>query len=122
MGRLAAKDPQLAALMKGLLGSGRGSLAVRLIAFDLSASSVASRFFTNLNVLLEPTDLPLAAWRVHATAAGMRAGTPETEVHREASAAVLDRLGGALGDASELRPGLLGHSMAQEVCAARTNR
>jgi hypothetical protein len=61
--KLAAKDPELAALMKELLGSGRGSLAVRMIAFDLSASSVASGFFTNLNILREPTDLSPAEWR-----------------------------------------------------------
>ena len=38
-------------------------VVVKMIAFDLSPSSLRAGFATNLNVVAERTALPLAAWR-----------------------------------------------------------
>jgi hypothetical protein len=56
-------DAKAAAMIDGLLAAGNGSTGVRMIAFDLAPTSLATGFATNLNVLLEPTLLPFAAWR-----------------------------------------------------------
>ena len=61
--RLAADDPELAAIMDSLLSAGDTNVAVKMIAFDLAPSSVRTGFATNLNVVSERTRLPLAAWR-----------------------------------------------------------
>jgi hypothetical protein len=61
--KLYADDAKAAAMIDGLLAAGNGSTGVRMIAFDLAPTSLATGFATNLNVLLEPTLLPFAAWR-----------------------------------------------------------
>jgi hypothetical protein len=61
--RLAGDDPELAATMDRLLAAGNSNVAVKMIAFDLEPSSLRSGFATNLNVVRERTDLPLALWR-----------------------------------------------------------
>ncbi len=67
---------------------------------------------------LDGAEAPLAAWRVHATAAQIRAGQPgEAEAHSAVSAAVLRRLASAVDDAPALRTALLGHPMVAEVLA-----
>ncbi|HEU0304720.1 MAG TPA: hypothetical protein VFR32_09070 [Gaiellaceae bacterium] len=64
--RLTGDDPKLAAIMDGLVAAGSGNLAVKMIAFDLSRSSLRTGFATNLNVVRERTSLPLSLWRQEA--------------------------------------------------------
>lgn len=64
--RLAGDDPELAAVMDRLLAAGNANVAVKMIAFDLAPSSLRSGFATNLNVVREKTELPLAVWRQEA--------------------------------------------------------
>ena len=61
--RLYADDAKLAAIMDGMLAAGKGNAGVKMIAFDLAPASLRTGFATNLNVVREPTLLPLAAWR-----------------------------------------------------------
>jgi hypothetical protein len=61
--RLARDEPQVAALMDSLLAARNSNVALKMIAFDLSPSSLRSGFATNLNVVAERTALPLVAWR-----------------------------------------------------------
>ena len=61
--RLAADDPEVAAMMDNLLQGAGSNVAVKMIAFDLARSSLRTGFATNLNVVREQTTLPLAAWR-----------------------------------------------------------
>jgi hypothetical protein len=60
--RLAGDDPELAATMDRLLAAGNANVAVKMIAFDLAPASLRAGFATNMNVVRERTDLPLAAW------------------------------------------------------------
>lgn len=61
--RLAGDNPELAAVMDRLLAAGSANVAVRMIGFDLAPSSLRSGFATNVNVVHEKTELPLALWR-----------------------------------------------------------
>lgn len=60
--RLAGDDPELAATIDRLLAAGNSNVAVKMIAFDLAPASLRAGFVTNMNVVRERTDLPLAAW------------------------------------------------------------
>jgi hypothetical protein len=66
MRRLAGDNPQLAAMIDGVLAAATSNVAVKMIAFDLAASSLSTGFATNLNVVAERTALPLPAWRQEA--------------------------------------------------------
>jgi len=61
--KLYKDDDQLASMIDGLLSSSNGNVSVKMIAFDLDQSSLEAGFATNLNVVRERTNLPLAAWR-----------------------------------------------------------
>lgn len=61
--RLAGNNPQLAAMIDGLLAAGTSNVAVKMIAFDLAPASLRQGFATNLNVVAERTSLPLPLWR-----------------------------------------------------------
>jgi hypothetical protein len=61
--RMAGDDPELAAIMDGLLAAASTNVAVKMIAFDLAQSSLKAGFATNLNIVSERTSLPLAVWR-----------------------------------------------------------
>lgn len=61
--RLAGDDPDLAAMMDGLLQGAGSNVAVKMIAFDLAPTSLRTGFATNLNVVRERTTVPLAVWR-----------------------------------------------------------
>jgi DNA-binding winged helix-turn-helix (wHTH) protein/tetratricopeptide (TPR) repeat protein len=56
---------------------------------------------------LEGADLPLAVWKVHATAAEMAGGGEAAAAHRARTAAVIERLAGALGEVPALRESFL---------------
>ena len=64
--RLAGDEPQLATLLDNLIAARKSNVAVKMIAFDLSRSSLSAGFATNLNVVAERTGLPLVAWRKEA--------------------------------------------------------
>jgi hypothetical protein len=61
--KLYADDAKAAAMIDGLLAASEGNTGIKMIAFDLAPTSLRTGFATNLNVLLEPTPLPLAVWR-----------------------------------------------------------
>lgn len=61
--RIAADDPELASIMESLSNAREGNIAVKLIAFDLAKTSLATGFATNLNILRERSSVPLAVWR-----------------------------------------------------------
>ena len=90
----------------------------RALAFEVSARVAAARdewdeaaaFISSGLALLENVDAPLAAWRLHATAASLdlRKGNTEAATgHRERSREIVRRLAGSLAGDHPLRESLL---------------
>jgi len=66
---------------------------------------------------VETADLPMAAWRVHATAAAGAADPEQAEAHRRLSAAVLERLAAALAVVPALRESFLAAPVVRSILA-----
>ena len=61
--KLYKDDDEVAATIDAMISSGNGNITVKMIAFDLDQDSLQAGFATNLNVVRERTNLPLAVWR-----------------------------------------------------------
>lgn len=61
--KLYKDDDEVAATIDAMISSGNGKISVKMIAFDLDHDSLQAGFATNLNVVRERTNLPLAVWR-----------------------------------------------------------
>jgi len=77
----------------------------------------AERALRDALAAIEGADLPMAAWKVHATAAEMAAGRVEAEAHRERSAAVLGSLAASLGAVPALRERFLAAAPVRAMLA-----
>ena len=102
-----------------LPGIGKGALAK--IALAEQQWEQAEAELSQALAVLEGADVPLAAWRVYATAAQLyeqRGRSTEAGRYWTRSAAVRTRLADSLGNALELRQSLLAYlPVASRACA-----